>query len=79
MQEALTHFWTPDRVLLIIIFAIGIIAGAYITNQYVDPYLNASTFSDYNSTMQLNTRLSERNDQLFSCLELNGINPDSCS
>lgn len=80
MEQVLTaHFWSSDRILLAVIFLIGIAIGGLLTNQYVDPYLNSSKNADYNVLVQQNLRLDMRNDLLFSCLQKNNINPENCT
>lgn len=78
-EEGLSrHFWSSDRILVAIVFIIGLAIGAIATNQLIDPYLNSGKSADYNAMSDLVTRLNERNDQLFQCLQDNGIDAKSC-
>lgn len=78
MDNVIEHFWSADRLRLVIIFIAGLLIGGYVTNQYVDPYLGSSSSVDYNALIEINTSLDERNEQLFGCLEKNQIDPQTC-
>ena len=76
---ALGHFWTSDRILLALIFAIGLVVGGIITHNYLEPTVFSQKGNDYNSLLELNARLDERNDLLRSCLTANNITVESCA
>jgi len=79
-QESLVHyFWTSERILLALVFIIGLIIGGFVTNQFIDPYLNSIKSDDYNSMKDLVDRLNQRNDQLLQCLHDNGIDQTYCN
>ena len=62
----------------IALLAIGIIIGGVATHEIVEPFLYKNQSSDFNSMAQLTERLDSRNDELYSCLEKNSIDPNNC-
>lgn len=72
------QFWTADKILLLIVFFIGFILGAFAMDFYNTNISNKFQSNDYNSMLEINQRLSERNDQLFSCLIRNKVEPEEC-
>ncbi len=76
-EHIASRFWNPGRIMLAGLFILGLVIGGYVTNQYVDPYLNGAQGKDINSLLTQNARLDSRNDMLYSCLVKN-ITPESC-
>ncbi len=72
-------FITMNRIILLIVFLIGALAGGYITNKFIDQNAISSASADTNSLIQANKLLDTRNDKLAKCLMGNGIQPDTCS
>ncbi|HLC79869.1 MAG TPA: hypothetical protein VJG83_05625 [archaeon] len=70
------HFWTSDRILLVLVFAVGLVVGIFAASQI---NLGPNSASDYNSLVQINERLDSRNDSLYSCLIRSDIDPINCS
>ena len=71
-------FWNGEKILLALVFLAGLIIGAALANQVIDPMLFSGKSSDSNTLIELNERLDARNDQLFNCLVKNEIEPSSC-
>ncbi|AJF60441.1 MAG: hypothetical protein J4224_02490 [Candidatus Diapherotrites archaeon] len=71
-------FWTKQRAIIAIIFLAGFILGVIVTNQVVDPTLNASLFSDFNSLQEKNYSLDAQADLYYSCLQQLNIDPETC-
>ncbi|HZX34170.1 MAG TPA: hypothetical protein VFF09_02200 [archaeon] len=71
-------FWDGEKILLALVFLAGLIIGAALANQVIDPLLFSGKISDSNTLIELNERLDARNDQLFNCLVKNEIEPSSC-
>lgn len=78
MAQTIDTFWTPDRILLALVFVAGLLIGGFVTNNYIGPYLNGSAVADQNSLLELNARLDSRNDQLYNCLVQNNIKVEAC-
>ena len=80
-SEDLDHiahkFWDGGKVLLVGLFVLGLVIGGYVTNKYVDPYLNGVQGADLNSLLEKNSRLDSRNDALYNCL-VKKIPAESC-
>ncbi|MCR4336069.1 MAG: hypothetical protein NUV57_06075 [archaeon] len=72
-------FWNFYRILLVVVFVVGLILGGVATNQYIDPVLTGGQIHDQNSLVDLNERLDSRADQLYNCLLENDISPATCS
>jgi len=77
--EGRPRFWNAGRILLVIVFAIGFVLGAFVTNKYIDQSAITVQQADSNSLIAENQRLDQRGDVLHSCLVRYGISPDSCS
>lgn len=72
-------FWTTGRIVLILVFILGVIIGGIIVNQYVDPFIYANQASDFNAVSSLNSRLDTRADELYNCLLAHDISPQVCN
>lgn len=75
----LGSFWTTGRIILILVFLLGVIIGGVIVNQYIDPFIYANQVSDFNSVSALNNRLDTRADELYNCLLENDVSPTLCN
>jgi len=73
-----SRFWNASRILLVVVFIIGLAVGAFVTNKFIDNTAIKSTQSDSNSLLEENRRLDERNDTLFRCLKQYGVEPETC-
>jgi len=71
-------FLDSGKMIYIGVLLIGVIIGAVIANQIVDPFLYKNQSSDFNAMVQLAERLDSRNDELYSCLTEHAIDPNSC-
>ncbi len=72
----LQNFWTSERILFLIFFILGFALGAVAMDFYAN--FSKGFGNDYNSMLEINQRLSERNSQLYSCLVENKVEPEAC-
>ena len=79
MRETVRDFMDLRQVPLILLFLGGLIAGFLLTNQVIDPFIYKDKIGDYNKLVEINSGLDKRNDQLYSCLLQNNVNPENCS
>ncbi|HLC92777.1 MAG TPA: hypothetical protein VJH23_03645 [archaeon] len=73
-----SRFWDAGKIMLVVVFVVGFIAGAFVTNKFIDNNALTTTQADSNSLLEQNRFLDERNDSLYSCLTNYGIDPNSC-
>ena len=78
-DEEKEGFWTKGRIIFILIFVTGVIVGAVLVNQVIDPFIYGVQGADQNSLVELNSRLDLRNDELFNCLLKNDVDPSTCN
>lgn len=71
-------FWTGARIAFAVVFVVGFALGTVVTNQFIDPTLNASVFVEKTSLEQLNAELDKQADSYYSCLQQSGIDPNTC-
>ncbi len=72
-------FWDAQKILVVVVFIAGLLVGGFVTNKYIDKQVLAKQAVDSNSVSQLNSRLDQRNDLLYSCLLKNNISPETCA
>jgi len=77
MEEG-EQFWNRERIILAGVFIAGLLIGAALMNQVVDPLILGNQAADYNALVELNERIDSRSDELYQCLVDNGIDADSC-
>ena len=72
------HFWTAERIILLIIFIAGLLIGGVVTHQFIDSADLSKQAGDYNSLIEVNTAMDQRIDALSTCLINQGMNPSEC-
>ena len=77
-MEAVHSFLEGGKIYIIVLL-IGVIIGAVIMNQVVDPMFYKNQSTDFNAMVQLTERLDSRNDELYLCLTEHAIDPESCN
>jgi len=71
-------FWNRDRVIIAIVFVIGLIAGIALANQFIDPALGSGMVVQYDSLSEKNAALDEQADSYYTCLQKQKIDPTTC-
>ncbi|GEM_PF-2762508 len=71
-------FFSGSQMVYLLIFLLGVAVGAVLTNQYIDPTLNASVFVEKDSLAAKNAELDNQADSYFSCLQKFGVDPNTC-
>lgn len=72
------NFVDSQKIFFLVVLVAGMVLGGLLTSKVIEPYIFSRNAPDYNSLVELNSALDERNDLLYSCLIRNGVAPDSC-
>ena len=70
-------FWSFSRILFIVIFLVGFVAGIITMNQ-ISPFFENSGGADCTNIQAANSTLDKQIDSCTSCLNSQGINPQTC-
>ena len=71
-------FWNRDRAIIAIAFVMGLVIGIALTKQFIDPALGSDLQAEYKVLTEKNAALDAQADSYYSCLQTQGINPETC-
>lgn len=70
-------FWSLQRIAFAAVFVAGLLIGAYITNQFIEPSLGLS--ANAQDLQKINTQLDSLNDKYYKCMQTFQIDPQTCT
>lgn len=74
----LPNLGTPQNIILLVIFIAGILAGWYLTANFLDAVALHKAGSDYNSLGEQYSALNTKADSYYACLNKLGIDAETC-
>ena len=70
-------FWNLQRIAFAAVFVAGLLIGAYIMNQFVEPSLGLS--ANAQDLQKINTQLDSLNDNYYKCMQTFQIDASTCT
>ncbi|MEK6941637.1 MAG: hypothetical protein AABW85_02170 [archaeon] len=70
-------FWNLQRIAFAAVFVAGLLIGAYIMNQFVEPSLGST--ANAQDLQKINTQLDSLNDKYYACMQAFQIDPTACT
>ncbi|MFH1225224.1 MAG: hypothetical protein V1676_05470 [Candidatus Diapherotrites archaeon] len=74
----LPNISSPQNIILIVIFIAGILAGWYLTSNFLDAAALHKASSDYNSLGEQYSALNTKADSYYACMNKLGIDAETC-
>ncbi|MBU0662774.1 hypothetical protein KKH30_02130 [Candidatus Micrarchaeota archaeon] len=70
---------TRQNLVLLLILIIGMLAGFYLTHNFVDAPLMQKTNMDYNALQERFNALEDKTDSYYACLIEQGFDTQTCT
>lgn len=70
-------FWNMQRIAFVAVFVAGLLIGAYIMNQFIEPTLGST--ANVQDLQKINTQLDSLNDKYYKCMQTFQIEPQTCT